>query len=96
MQRILSATAIALAITAGVAAAQTPPMAPPDGTLSTTRESHSSNPDGSQVDSKSTTYRNTNGVADDSSTTTTTVPAPPPPPPVTTTTTTTNSTNYPR
>lgn len=59
-------------------------LAPPPGTLSTTRTTNSVNTDGSTVQSKETTYRNTAGVADDSVTRTTTYPAP------TETTTTTN------
>ncbi len=50
---------------------------PPIGTLSTTHTSKTINADGSQIDSKSSTYRNTNGVAEDSATTTTTKPAMP-------------------
>lgn len=64
-----------------------PPMAPPVGTLSTTRETHAVDAYGNQVDSKATTYRDAQGVAQDSQTTTTQVPAPPPPPVSTTTTT---------
>ncbi len=62
-------------------------FAPPDGTLSTTRTTNSLNADGTSVQSKETTYRNTAGVADDSMTRTTTYPAPP----ATTTTTSKSS-----
>ena len=63
-----------------------PPIlfAPPAGTLSTTRTTNSLNSDGTSVESKETTFRNTAGVADDSITRTTTYPA------ATETTTTTN------
>jgi hypothetical protein len=64
------------------------PVAPPVGTLSSTRETHAVDAYGNQVVQRQSTYRNSNGVAEDSRTTTTTVPAVPPPPPVTTTTTT--------
>ncbi len=68
------------------APAPAPPIlfAPPADTLSTTRTTSSLNSDGTSVQSKETTYRNTAGVADDSMTRTTTYPAP------TETTTTTN------
>jgi hypothetical protein len=72
------------------------PVAPPEGTLSTTRETHSEDAYGDQRYSKTTTYRNSNGVAQDSKTVTTTVPAPPPPPVSTTTTTTESTTTEPR
>ena len=68
-------------------------VAPPVGTLSSTRTTHAVDAYGNQVDQKSTSYRNENGVAQDTQTTTTSVPAPPPPPPVSTTTTTTESTS---
>jgi hypothetical protein len=67
------------------------PVTPPMGTLSTTRETSAVDAYGDRRTSKSTIYRDANGVAEDRSTTTTTVAAPPPPPPVTTTTTTTES-----
>jgi hypothetical protein len=72
------------------------PAAPPVGTLSTTRETHAQDAYGNQSSSRSTTYRDSQGVAEDRQTTTTTVAAPPPPPPVTTTTTTTESTTGPQ
>jgi hypothetical protein len=56
---------------------------PPVGTLSTERTQQTISPDGTRTDSKSSTYRNTNGVANDSVTTTTTQA------PITTETTTT-------
>jgi hypothetical protein len=110
MRSFLCAFVAALALTSGVAIAQTqtettttqsttvpavPPVAlvPPAGTLSTTRETHAVDGYGNQVDSRQTSYRNSNGVAEDSRTTTTNVPLPPPPPPVSTTTTTTESTS---
>ncbi|MEJ0046037.1 MAG: hypothetical protein WDN04_07880 [Rhodospirillales bacterium] len=71
-----------------------PPAVPPPGTLSTTREAHAVDAYGNRTDSKASTYRNGNGVANDSTTTTTSVPAPPPPP-VTTSTTTTDTTTGP-
>ena len=69
------------------------PAAPPPGTLSTTRDTHAVDANGNATDSKASSYRNTNGVADDSTTTTTT--AAPPPPPVTTSTTTTDTSSGP-
>ena len=73
------------------------PVAPPVGTLSTTRETHAQDAYGNQSNSRSTSYRDSQGVAEDRQTTTTTVAAPPPPPPpVTTTTTTTESTTGPQ
>ena len=110
MKAILYAGLAALVLTSGQAFAQAtydsttttqtapavpPPIpAPPQGTLSTTREHHAVDAYGNQTDSKSTTYRNEQGVAEDSATTTTTTP-PPPPPPVSTTTTTTSTTTTP-
>ena len=61
-------------------------VAPPVGTLSTSRTTSTTSSDGTQTDSKETTYRNTNGVADDSMTRTTIYP------PVAITTTNTKST----
>ena len=70
---------------------------PPIGTLSTTQEHHAVDANGNRVDATSTTYRNSQGVAQDRQTTSTVVAAPPPPPPqATTTTTTTESTTAPR
>jgi hypothetical protein len=72
------------------------PLPPPVGTLSTTRETHAADANGNRVDSQSTTYRDSQGVAQDRQTTSTTIAAPPPPPPATTTTTTTETTTAPR
>lgn len=66
------------------------PVAPPPGTLATTREHHAVDAYGNRVDSSSSTYRNDQGVAEDRTMTTTSVPAPPPV--ASTTTTTTRST----
>ena len=74
-------------------AAAVPP--PPAGTLATTHETHAADAYGNRMDSQSTTYRNSQGVAQDKQTTSTIVAAPPPPPP-TTTTTTTETTTSPR
>lgn len=52
-------------------------IAPPAGTLSTTRSQKSTNPDGSQTTREDSTFRNNRGVATDS-TTTTIAPAIPP------------------
>ena len=68
---------------------QEPPaaiVAPPVGTLSTTRTTRKIDGNGTQTDSSRTTYRNEAGVADDVHTKTTTHPAP-------TTTTTSSSTS---
>ena len=74
-----------------------PPASPPVGTLSTTRESHAVDAYVNQTSSRSTSYRDSQGVAEDRQTTTTTVaPPPPPPPPTTTTTTTPESTTGPQ
>ena len=79
----------------GMMSAPPAPGAPPVGTLSTTRETHAVDAYGNQVDSKSTSYRNAQGVAQDSQTTTTQVPPPPPPPVSTSTSTTTTTTAVP-
>jgi hypothetical protein len=68
-------------------------VAPPMGTMSTTTNRKSIGPDGSQSDSTSTTYRNSNGVASDSVTRSTTTAAPPPPVASTTTHNTMTTTN---
>ena len=71
--------------------------APAPGVLSTTHESHAQDAYGDTKDSKSTSYRDSSGVARDSQTTTTTASPPPPPPPVSTSTsTTTETTSEPR
>ena len=105
MRILLGAAAVALALSSGVATAQTatdttsqttttmapPPVTPPPpGTLATEHESRRVDAYGNQTDSKSTSYRDSNGVAEDTKTTTTMAPPPPPP---TTTTTTTESTS---
>ena len=72
------------------------PMPPPAGTLATTHTERASDGYGDSRYSKSTTYRDANGVARDSQTTTTTAAPPPPPPPVTTSTTTTDTTSGPQ
>jgi hypothetical protein len=72
------------------------PVAPPVGTLSTTRTTHVEDAYGNQQSSRATSYRDSNGVAQDKQTTTTTVAVPPPPPPVTTTTTTESTTSGPQ
>jgi hypothetical protein len=69
---------------------------PPVGTLSTTRETHAQDAYGNETTSKSTVYRDTQGVAEDRQTTTRTIVPPPPPPAETTTTTTTESTTGPQ
>ncbi len=90
MRNILLASAAMLAIGTGIATAQTttsqttttvspaPAMPiivpPPVGTLSTTRTKRVLRSDGSQTDSRQTTYRNTTGVANDTLTQTTTYP----------------------
>jgi hypothetical protein len=91
MNRFFAAGAAVLAMTASAAMAQTTTsqttttvspviiapqvVAPPVGTLSTTRTEKTVGTDGTQTDSTSTTYHNTNGVADDSVTRTTTYPS---------------------
>jgi hypothetical protein len=100
----LFAAVTALALTGGVAMAQTatdtttttqsataPEPAPVSGTLSTTRTHDAVDAYGNRVDSKQSTYRNTNGVAEDTRTTTQTMAPPPPPPPVSSTTSTSTS-----
>jgi hypothetical protein len=69
-------------------------VAPPSGVLSTTRTTRATDAYGNQVNSQSTTYRNTNGVAQDSTTTTRTAAPPPPPPAMATTTTTETTTTH--
>jgi hypothetical protein len=51
-------------------------VAPPEGTLSTTRTRKTIDEDGTRTDTNRTTYRNSNGVGDDSETRTTTYPSP--------------------
>jgi hypothetical protein len=94
MTRYLLAGAMAFALMSGIAAAQstssetsaTSLVAPPVGTLSTTHTHRTIDSNGTETDSRRTTYRNEAGVADDSSVTQTTHP------PVATNTTTSSST----
>jgi hypothetical protein len=72
-----------------------PPPPPAPGILSTTRTTHAEDAYGNSRSTKSTVYRDPNGVATESQTTTQQV-APPPPPPTTTTTSTTQWTSQPR
>jgi len=51
-------------------------VAPPEGTLSTTRTRRTTDEDGTRTDSNRTTYRSGEGVRDDSETRTTTYPSP--------------------
>jgi hypothetical protein len=110
MNKFLLAAVTALTLASGAAMAQTAtdttttsqtvapePVTPAPGALSTTRTHDAVDAYGNRVDSKSTTYRDSQGVASDSHTTTQTV-APPPPPPVssTTSTSTTETTDAPR
>jgi hypothetical protein len=67
-----------------------PAPLPPEGVLSTERDTHAVDAYGNRVDSQATTYRDANGVVRDSKATQTRVV--PVPPPVTTTTTTSTST----
>ncbi|MGA3403292.1 MAG: hypothetical protein ABSC95_29100, partial [Acetobacteraceae bacterium] len=53
-------------------------VSPQSGTLSTTRIQRTDDGRGTETDSRRTTYRNENGVADDSVTTRTTQTMPPP------------------
>jgi hypothetical protein len=70
-----------------------PPIAPPPaGTLATTHEHIAVDGNGNATESKTKTYRETNGYAQDRSTTTIT----PPPPMVTTTTQTETTTSGPQ
>ncbi len=99
MSRNMYAALAALMLLSGTAAAQpaaypnTPAIVPPPpGTLSVTREIHAADAYGNSTDSRSTTYRDSQGVASDKQTRTTTVTTPPPPPAVTTSTTTTTQT----
>jgi hypothetical protein len=110
VRTILFAAVTALTLGGGAAMAQTAtdttttqtnmsqpdPAAPPAGTLSTTHVQKAQDAYGNSVDSKSTSYRDSTGVAQDSSTTTKTMAAPPPPPVSSTTSTTTETTDAPR
>ena len=55
-------------------AAAAPMVAPPVGTLSTSRTERTVGPDGTKTDKSETTYRNSNGVANDSVSTTVVTP----------------------
>ncbi len=79
----LLATVMTLALMTGIAMAQTSSsdstipsiVAPPPGTLSTSRSQHVIDGNGTETTSDRTTYRNDAGVADDLHTTKTTHPA---------------------
>lgn len=99
MNGLFLSAVLALALTSGVAMAQTTAsevtttttpviVAPPEGTLSVTRTQKTIDPDGTQTSTHETTYHNTNGVADDSVTRTTIIP----PADITTTTTKSSTT----
>jgi len=92
----LAQTAVDTTTTQTTAPAYVPPVvaAPAvPGAVSSTRTTRSVDAYGNQTSSKSTSYRDSQGVAEDQTTTRTTVAAPPPPPPMTTTTTTTETTS---
>ena len=86
MNKLLVASAVALALATGGAVAQTTSSevttttvapgiaAPPAGTLDVTRTQRTISPDGTRTNTDETTYHNSNGVADDSVTRTTTYP----------------------
>jgi hypothetical protein len=90
MKRLLLASAAALGLMTGIAAAQTTEtitattpgavVSPPPGTLSTNITKESVGPDGSVGYSQSTTYNNGTGGTT-TQTKSTTYPAAPPPPP---------------
>jgi hypothetical protein len=83
MLKYIVAGAVALSLLNGAAMAQiassqsgtSPIVAPPAGTLSSSRTERSIDSNGTETDSDRTTYRNDAGVADDVHTTTTTHPA---------------------
>ena len=83
MSKYIIAGAVAISLLSGVASAQTGPspgdptpiVAPPIGTLSTSRTQRIIDSNGTETDRSRTTYRNEAGVADDVHTTTTTHPA---------------------
>jgi hypothetical protein len=82
MAKYIVAGAVALTLLSGTVSAQTGPapggtapiVAPPIGTLSTSRTERTIDSNGTEIDSSRTTYRNEAGVADDVRTTTTTHP----------------------
>jgi hypothetical protein len=83
MSKYIVVGAVALALVSGPVLAQsglspsgtTPIVAPPIGTLSSSRTERTIDSNGTETDSSRTTYRNEAGVADDVHTTTTTHPA---------------------
>ena len=83
MSKFIITAAVALLLLNGAASAQTalspngttPIVAPPAGTLSSSRTERVIDSNGTETDSDRTTYRNEAGVADDVHTTTTTHPA---------------------
>lgn len=82
MRSTLLTTALAFSLLSGIAAAQTTSsessttsiIAPPVGTLSTTRTQRTIDSNGTETQTNRTTYRNETGVADDVHTTTITHP----------------------
>ncbi len=91
MRQLMTAGAMALALTAGAAitqpaaaqilASDLPPLAaPPRGTLSITSTEKSVGPDGASSETTTTTYRNSDGVEQDSASRTTTTTTYPPAP----------------
>jgi hypothetical protein len=68
------------------------PASPPPGSLSVTEQHRSVQPDGTQTDSTSTTYRDVNGGVTKQKSVHSITPPPPPPPVATTTTTRTTTT----
>lgn len=94
MTKYLLAAATAFALMSGVAVAETTSsdsttttiVAPPVGTLSTSRTEHTIDSNGTRTDTKRSTYRNDAGVAEDVHTTKTIYP------PVNTTTSNTSIT----
>jgi hypothetical protein len=83
MSKYIVAGAVALSLVSGPGSPQTGPspsattpvVAPPIGTLSSSRTARTVDSNGTETDSSRTTYRNEAGVADDVHTTTTTHPA---------------------
>ncbi len=83
MAKFIVAGAVAFALLSGIAVAQNAPLqsgtapivAPPVGTLSTSRTQRTIDSNGTVTDTSQTTYRNDAGVADDVHTTTTTHPS---------------------
>jgi hypothetical protein len=83
MSKFIVTAAVALLLLSGAASAQTAPspngttpiVAPPAGTLSSSRTERVIDSNGTETDSDRTTYRNEAGVAEDVHTTTATHPA---------------------